>query len=344
MSSAISELQGSESPIAARDFEAVRSRFPTLASLTYLNSGSYGLLADTVQAAMLEYLQLRLEKGADWGAWVERSERVRAMTARLLNVDPEEIAVTASASAGINSVASALDFSGERNKVVVSNYEFPTSGQIWHAQQRRGAVLDYVPESDDRTIPLDNFARAIDERTKLVVISHVCYRHGGKIPADDIRAIAELAHRHGALLMLDVYQSVGDRPPRPSGRFRGRRHAEISAWHRRHRLSLCTARARRAANAEHDRLVRPGGRRSHGHVPEPAQRFRGALPGRHSAGAQLLCRRCRARHHLRDGARSDRRPGPRADRPRRRGTPGGGVRRCRPCWKGGSSPLRATAS
>jgi selenocysteine lyase/cysteine desulfurase len=201
MSSAISELQGPESRTAAAEFEAMRSRFPTLASLTYLNSGSYGLLADTVQAAMLEYLQIRLEKGADWEAWVERSERVRAKTARLLNVDPEEIAITASASAGINSLASALDFSGERNKVVVSNYEFPTSGQIWHAQQRRGAMLDYVPETDDRTIPLQHFARAIDERTKLVVISHVCYRHGGKIPADDIRAIAELAHRHGALLM-----------------------------------------------------------------------------------------------------------------------------------------------
>jgi selenocysteine lyase/cysteine desulfurase len=208
MSSAISERQGQEPPSAGR-FEAVRSRFPTLQSLTYLNSGSYGLLADSVQAAMLEYLQLRLEKGADWDSWVERSERVRAKTARLFNVDPGEIAVTASASAGINSLASAIDFSGERNRVVLSNYEFPTSGQIWHAQQRRGAILDYVPESPDRTIPLEHFAGAIDDRTRLVVLSHVCYRHGGKIPDDDIRAIAELAHRHGALLLLDAYQSVG---------------------------------------------------------------------------------------------------------------------------------------
>lgn len=191
------------------DFKAARSRFPTTNSLTYLNSGSYGLLADSVHAAMLEYHQLRLEKGADWNAWIERFEMVRLKTARLLNADTNEIAITASASAGINSLASGLDLSGPRNRVVLSNYEFPTGGQIWHAQQRRGAILGYVPESEDRTIPVEHFFRAIDERTKLVVLSHVCYRHGGKLPADDIRAVADMAHRQGAWLLLDIYQSVG---------------------------------------------------------------------------------------------------------------------------------------
>lgn len=194
------------------DFETTRARFPTLEKLVYLNSGSYGLLADTVQSAMLDYLQSRLELGADWDAWVERSERVRSKTARLLNVGANEIAVTASASAGMNSVASALRFGNGRDRIVISNYEFPTSGQIWHAQEPRGAVLHHVAEDEEGIIPLDHFERAIDERTRLVVISHVCYRHGGKLPADDIRALAELAHRNGAYLMLDCYQSVGSEP------------------------------------------------------------------------------------------------------------------------------------
>ena len=197
---------------SATEIERARARFPSLETLAYLNSGSYGLLADTVIAAFEDYLQNRLRAGADWGGWVERSERVREKTARLLNAEPREIAVTASASAGMNAVASALDFTGERNRILVSNYEFPTSGQIWHAQERRGAVVEHVAEDGNGLLPLEHFRSAIDERTRIVVVSHVCYRHGGKLPAEEIRAIADLAHRHGAYIILDTFQSAGAEP------------------------------------------------------------------------------------------------------------------------------------
>ena len=199
-------------PQSEAPLERARGRFPSLQSIAYLNSGSYGLLADTVIAAFDDYVQHRIRVGADWDAWVVRSERVREKTASLLNARPAEIAVTASASAGMNAVASALDFSGERNRVLVSNYEFPTSGQIWHAQARRGAVIEHVPEDEGGLIPLEHFERAIDERTRIVVISHVCYRHGGKFPADTLRALADLAHRNGAYIILDTFQSAGAEP------------------------------------------------------------------------------------------------------------------------------------
>ena len=76
--------------------------------------------------------------------------------------------MTTLASAGINSLASSLDFSDPRNKVVVSNLEFPTGAQIWHAQTSRGAVVEHAPEAADGTVPLEQFDRLIDERTKLV--------------------------------------------------------------------------------------------------------------------------------------------------------------------------------
>jgi selenocysteine lyase/cysteine desulfurase len=137
---------------------------------------------------------------------VERAEAVRAGMATLLRVDPNEIAVTASASAGVNAVASALDFSGPRNKVVVSNFEFPTSGQIWHAQEPRGAEVVHVPEDETGYIPLEHFERAIDERTKIVAIAQVCYRNGAK---QDVKGIVEIARRKGAMVLLDIYQAVG---------------------------------------------------------------------------------------------------------------------------------------
>ena len=191
---------------AAFDPVAFRARFPTLAAKTYINSGSYGLLAGEVRAAFDAYLDDRLRCGSEWGWWVERTEAVRTGMAALLRVDPDEIAVTASASAGVNALASALDFSGPRNKVVVSNFEFPTSGQIWHAQEKRGAVIEHVAEDETGWIPLENFEKAIDETTKIVAIAHVCYRNGAK---QDVRGVVEIARRKGAMVLLDIYQAVG---------------------------------------------------------------------------------------------------------------------------------------
>lgn len=188
------------------DWPAFRALFPTLREKTYLASGSYGLLARPVEAAFRQYLDDRIARGADWGGWAVRTEAVRDGMAALLNATPAEIAVTTSASAGVNSLASALDFSGPRNKVVVSNLEFPTGAQIWHAQAPRGAVVEHVPEAQDGAIPVEHFAAAIDETTRLVQITHVCYRNGHRLAVEEI---VRLAHARGALVLLDCFQSVG---------------------------------------------------------------------------------------------------------------------------------------
>lgn len=188
------------------DFEGLRRRFPVLERKTYLNSGSYCALADTVRDAFNAYMEDRLAVGANWDVWVMKNEAVRAAMAQVLRVTPDEIAVTASASAGINALASALDFSGPRNKVVVSDFEFPTNAQIWHAQERRGAQVVHVPAAADGYIPLENFARLIDERTRLVAVTQVCFRNGARL---DIAAIARLARERGARMMVDCYQAIG---------------------------------------------------------------------------------------------------------------------------------------
>jgi selenocysteine lyase/cysteine desulfurase len=144
--------------------------------------------------------------GANWDVWVTKNEAVRAAMAGVLRVTPDEIAVTASASAGINALASAFDFTGPRRKVVVSDFEFPTNAQIWHAQERRGAQIVHVPRAADGYIPLENFARLIDDRTQLVAVTHVCFRNGARL---DIAGISRLAHERGARVMVDCYQAIG---------------------------------------------------------------------------------------------------------------------------------------
>jgi len=188
------------------DFAALRREFPVLAHKTYLNSGSYCALANSVKAAFDAYMDDRLLMGADWDQWIGKNEAVRQGMATLLRVTPDEIAVTASASAGLNALASAFDFAGPRRKIVVSDFEFPTSTQIWHAQAGRGAEIHHVHPDASGDIPLEHFERLIDENTSLVAITHVCYRNGQKL---DVKAIAKLAHAKGARLLLDCYQSVG---------------------------------------------------------------------------------------------------------------------------------------
>ncbi|MCG7507827.1 aminotransferase class V-fold PLP-dependent enzyme [Mesorhizobium retamae] len=191
------------------DVNTLQARFPTLSHRVYLSSGSHGLLSTDVQQAYAAYINECLIYGANWEGWLGRYEAVRSSVARLLGAKSTEIAVTSSASEGINALASAFDFTGERNKIVVSNFEFPTSAQIWHAQEGRGGHVVHVRESQDGYIPLESFEEAIDEHTKIVAISHVCYRHGAKL---DVKGIAEIAKRKGALLILDCYQSVGTEP------------------------------------------------------------------------------------------------------------------------------------
>ena len=186
----------------------VRGRFPIFERLVYINSCSQGALSDSVRAAYDAYLRDWDEKGAPWEYWVERTESARTAFATLVNAEPSEIAVTTSLSAGVASLASGLRYAG-RSKIVLTDLEFPTVGQIWHAQESRGARVVHVPVADDGTIPLEYFDRSIDEETAIVSITHVSYRTGSMI---DVDAVVELAHERGALVLLDAYQSVGSMP------------------------------------------------------------------------------------------------------------------------------------
>src|ERR687888_314563 len=188
--------------------ERIRHRFPIFQQRVYINSCSQGALSDAVRAAYEDYLEDWDEKGAPWEYWVDRQEAARASFADLVNAAPDEIAVTTSLSAGVASLASGLRFA-RRSKVVLTDWEFPTIGQIWHAQEARGARVVHVPADADGTIPIEHFERAIDDDTLLVSITHVCYRNGAMV---DVPAVVELAHERGAYVLLDVYQSIGSLP------------------------------------------------------------------------------------------------------------------------------------
>jgi selenocysteine lyase/cysteine desulfurase len=188
--------------------DRIRHRFPIFERLVYINSCSQGALSDSVREAYSDYLRDWDEKGAPWEYWVGKAEEARRAFAGLIGADPDEIAVTTSLSAGLSAIATGLRFA-RRSKIVLTDFEFPTVGQIWHAQEARGARVVHVSATSNGTIPLERFERAIDDETSIVSITHVCYRNGSMI---DVPGVARLAHDRGALLLLDAYQTIGSLP------------------------------------------------------------------------------------------------------------------------------------
>jgi selenocysteine lyase/cysteine desulfurase len=187
----------------------IRHRFPIFERLVYVNSCSQGALSDAVRQSYADYLRDWDDRGSPWDYWVEQTERARASFAGLVNAAPDEIAVTSSISEGVSAIATGLRYGGRRNKIVLTDYEFPTVGQIFHAQESRGARVVHVPPAPDGTIPIEGFERAIDDETLLVGMPLVSYRTGTMLDAE---RITQLAHERGAMVLLDAYQAAGSVP------------------------------------------------------------------------------------------------------------------------------------
>src|SRR5713226_2784597 len=162
----------------------IRSRFRIFQRKIYLNSCSQGALSDAVQIGLEDYIASWHEQGPPWETWVEHYEAARAAFAKFINASPDEVAIVTSASAGINSIASALSFR-ERNKVVMGEFEFPTMGHVWLAQRARGADVQFVSAEGNR-IPSANYEKMIDRNTLMVPLTHDCGTRPVDVKAMDL--------------------------------------------------------------------------------------------------------------------------------------------------------------
>jgi selenocysteine lyase/cysteine desulfurase len=185
----------------------IRSRFNIFRHKIYLNSCSQGPLSDAVQAGLEDFMASWHEQGSPWELWVNHYEAARTAFAQFINASPDEVAIVTSVSAGINGVASALNFQ-QRKKVVMGEFEFPTMGHVWLGQRVRGAEVHFVSAEDNR-IPAANYEKMVDRNTLIVPLTHVCFKNGFR---SEVNAVTQIAHRCGALVMLDDYQDCGTRP------------------------------------------------------------------------------------------------------------------------------------
>lgn len=190
------------------DIEAWRAQFPILKEAVHLANCSQSPQCDRTRAAAEAYLDSWGHMGMDWDRWVQEVNLAKAEFARIINADPEEVAVGTSVSEITSTIASALDFGGKRRKVVVTDVEFPTVGLVWLANEKYGAKVQFIPAKNGM-IELDDYSRTVDKDTLITSFCDVYYYNGFK---QDIAAITEMVHAQGSLAYLDAYQGIGTHP------------------------------------------------------------------------------------------------------------------------------------
>lgn len=195
----------------ADDLLRYRSEFPILESTTYLISNSLGAMPRAVYDAMKGYADTWATRGVR--AWEERwwmlAAEVGAEIGALMNAPKGSVSTHQNVTTCQAVVASCFDFSGKRNKVVYTDMNFPSVMYFWEAQQAYGARVHMVRTDDGITVPTERLLDAIDETTLVVPVSHVIFRSSY---IQDAKAIIEKAHRVGAHVVLDTFQSLGNVP------------------------------------------------------------------------------------------------------------------------------------
>ena len=188
-----------------------RSEFPILEHTTYLISNSLGAMPRGVYDAMKGYADTWATRGVR--AWEERwwtlAAEVGDEIGTLMNAAKGSVSTHQNVTTCQAIVASCFDFSGKRNQVVYSDMNFPSVMYFWEAQRAHGARVRMVKTDDGITVPTERLLDAINEDTLLVAISHVIFRSAY---INDAKSIIEKAHKVGAHVVLDTYQSLGTVP------------------------------------------------------------------------------------------------------------------------------------
>jgi len=190
------------------DLLALRSEFPVLERTTYLINNSLGAMPRAVHEEVATFARQWEERGVRaWHeGWWEMAATTGDLLAPLLGVRPGSIAMHQNVSVAAAVFFSCFDYPPERNRIVYTELNFPNVMYLAEGERRKGAEIVMVPSDDGIGVPTERLLAAIDERTRLVPISHTLFRSAF---VQDAQAIARRCREVGAVLLLDVYQSAG---------------------------------------------------------------------------------------------------------------------------------------
>ena len=194
------------------DVQKLRDEIPVLQNLTYMNTGWSGPPPRRAAEAMQERVALEMEQGPTTPGVYESGrdiqEEARRAAARLLGAYVDETLVTRNTTEGLNIVLSGLDWR-EGDEIITCNLEHSSVlSPSWHIAHRYGAKVQVVTlgPHDSRDAIVSKFESAMNERTRLIFVSHIEYSTGLRMPAAEL---CRLAHANDAQIMLDGAQTGG---------------------------------------------------------------------------------------------------------------------------------------
>ncbi len=188
------------------DVDEVRKQIPLLSKTVYLDNAGAGPPPLHVYDSMRSFLDEWRDYGEKWDAWLLEIVKARELFARLIGATLEEVACIPNVTTGLAAVGSALPFKSGQN-VVVSELNFPTNVYIWHSMKDKGLISEIrVLKAKNGQIPLSDFEKAIDDKTAAVSLDYVSWINGCR---EDIRNVTDIAHSHGALMLVDAFHAVG---------------------------------------------------------------------------------------------------------------------------------------
>lgn len=186
----------------------IRDEFPILERRNYLNSCSLGALSRRAEAALHEFAARWHDQGA--AAWYEHwwslLADLRRRVEKMFAAPAGSVALLPTTSTCLSVIAESLDWS-KRNRIVATELDFPTLLYQWRV--RPGAELVVLESSDGVRVDLEQFERAVDERTLAVATSHVFFSTGA---VQDLGALSRIARKAGAWCIVDGYQGAGQVP------------------------------------------------------------------------------------------------------------------------------------
>lgn len=188
------------------DLTRYRRRFAVLRERSYFTAQCLGPLPDEVFSDLNEYTQTLLLRSRSLELWLFRMYELIALLEGFLNAPSGTVALRDSATACHAAIASALEPSPERNRIVtVQGLHFKSTRYLWESQEARGFSLLDVQTAGEGT-SADALRDKIDERTAIVAIPLVSAQSGELMP---VAEIARRARDVGAITIVDAYQGVG---------------------------------------------------------------------------------------------------------------------------------------
>ncbi|MDY6780256.1 MAG: aminotransferase class V-fold PLP-dependent enzyme [Halobacteria archaeon] len=188
--------------------EELRRDVPALEGTTYLNTGASGpcprRVVETVDEVFEEHEYVSHAEDP-YGYADEEYEGAREAVARLLDVSPDEVALTHNTTDGINVVSSFFDWC-DGGKVVTTRLEHSSGELPWkRLSDLHGVDVETVGADDDGRLRVDEFKDAVGD-ADLVCLSSVSWSYGTSLP---VSRVASVAHDEGARVLVDAAQSVG---------------------------------------------------------------------------------------------------------------------------------------